>query len=512
MFKKWKSHRRYILLTLFAAIFILGARFTFDFGLSWDDFHNRRFGECAYHYIFTADRDTSCMSDEIHGVIHSPFFEVLLIAAEKASQLTDSQHVFFLRHFLTFFLFFIGLIVFYRFLRHFVEDWKWRALGVLAFIFSPRIFSDAFYNSVDIGAMVFLIFAMASMMTYLERPTSLRRAWIHGLICAAAIDTRLTSIFAPLFTLVALAFLLSKSANRRELIKAAVIYLGTLTGFTILFWPYLWTNPFAHFFHAIHRTAGFNNPADFYRPYLGLQDYRVPPWHYNFVWIAITTPIIFLGCAVVGFFESCRSLIGERWKVRGLSLLSLAWFFLPLLLAIVLQTSLYNGWRHHFFVYPALVILFLVGLKALMPFLRRWRLAKIIFIFAFAVELFDVAAFMIRNHPYHHVYFNRLISMEKARELFEMDYWGLSYREGYERLLHLDARPTLLIAVEDEPGVSSRSIVAENERARIQLVPSREADFLITHYPFTSNLLRHFPHEITNITVEGVPILTVRKR
>ena len=37
---------------------------------------------------------------------------------------------------------------------------------------------------------------------------------------------------------------------------------------------------------------------------------------------------------------------------------------------------------------------------------------------------------MIRDHPYQNVYFNLLAGSDK-RHRFELDYWGLSYKEAW---------------------------------------------------------------------------------
>lgn len=44
---------------------------------------------------------------------------------------------------------------------------------------------------------------------------------------------------------------------------------------------------------------------------------------------------------------------------------------------------------------------------------------------------------MWRSHPYEYVYFNRLSGgLARQGERFEADYWGSSYREGFDRLVH----------------------------------------------------------------------------
>ncbi len=56
--------------------------------------------------------------------------------------------------------------------------------------------------------------------------------------------------------------------------------------------------------------------------------------------------------------------------------------------------------------------------------------------YPYIVEQEGVFFFMIRNHPHQNVYFNELVGgVNGADGKFDMDYWGLSYKQLYEKLL-----------------------------------------------------------------------------
>src|SRR4030095_10445619 len=171
------------------------------------------------------------------------------------------------------------------------------------------------------------------------------------------------------------------------------------------------------------------------------------PWHYALTWIAITTPIVYL----VGFVLGLPIVLGSAWReLRGpssgngiRSWLVMAWFFVPLASVLVCHSCLYDCWRHLFFVYPALLLIAAKGYLVIGAAVRErvvnsrgLRIAAAGACLIAVGNVATVAAFMIRTHPFEHVYFNRLVGGPAgARFRFEMDYWGLSYRRGLEAIL-----------------------------------------------------------------------------
>jgi hypothetical protein len=74
---------------------------------------------------------------------------------------------------------------------------------------------------------------------------------------------------------------------------------------------------------------------------------------------------------------------------------------------------------------------------------------------------------MIRAHPFQNVYFNRLAGSNIAAT-FERDYWGLSYRKGFEHILETDLRDSVVVAVNNEyAGMNNTFILPESNRKRL---------------------------------------------
>ena len=71
----------------------------------------------------------------------------------------DIKNVFYVRHFLTFLIFFISTIYFYYLVKINLKKSYIALIGVLILVTTPRIFSHSFYNSKDILFLSFLIIA-----------------------------------------------------------------------------------------------------------------------------------------------------------------------------------------------------------------------------------------------------------------------------------------------------------------------------------------------------------------
>jgi hypothetical protein len=92
---------------------------------------------------------------------------------------------------------------------------------------------------------------------------------------------------------------------------------------------------------------------------------------------------------------------------------------------------------------------------------------------------------MIRYHPHENVFFNRLAGegMEAARQRFELDYWGLSYRQGLEWILRHDGRSAIKVFLAGGLAEASAAILPRGERRRLVCVARRgEADYFLGNY------------------------------
>ena len=173
------------------------------------------------------------------------------------------------------------------------------------------------------------------------------------------------------------------------------------------------------------------------------------PASYLIVLLAVQmSEVVLLGILLV----TARMLMGARaWRAatltepRTLQYLYLALtVIVPLGAFALLTPSTYNGVRHFLFVVPQLVMLAALGLAwALTELARRTHAVALVFAGVLALGLIHQVVVMVRVHPYQYLAFNSLTGgLSGAAERFELDYWGVTYKEATAGLAAyvLDAR------------------------------------------------------------------------
>jgi hypothetical protein len=189
------------------------------------------------------------------------------------------------------------------------------------------------------------------------------------------------------------------------------------------------------------------------------------------------------------------------------------WLFVPLLSVIAGKATLYDGWRHLYFVYPALVLVAAEGAHAVVRAVRP-RLgahAGALAAVACAIVFAEPVSFLVRHHPYGNVYFNRLAGpdMRAVRDRFEVDYWGLSYRRGLEYVLRHDGRPDVRVLLRPGLGEASAAILPAAERMRLVFVEKRrEAEYFLGNYRWHGEEYP-FRREVFAVRVGDADIMTV---
>jgi hypothetical protein len=454
---------------------------------------------------------------------YGPAFEMWLLLFEKAFGLREGRGIYFMRHLVTYLAFVGGTFVFFLLAKRMFRSWKLGLLGAAMLALSPRIFADAFYNSKDIPFLAFFIVSIYTLVRYLDAGT-FRWALAHAAACAVATDIRVIGLLVPGFTAAfVVAGLVRPEAGspttKRRLLSLAVFAAAT-GALVVLLWPTLWRQPVHQLAEAFKEMGHF----PYGMPVLYLGRYADPvhlPWHYTAVWIAISTPIAYLACFAVGCVVSVKVIVGRAASGpigrRDLSIL-LVWFFFPLVYLMVSGAAVFDGWRHTFFVYPALIGIGLVGIGAAFRAVRtRSRasassLAALALAAALAAGLANTARIMVRNHPYQNLYFNALTGGVRGAETnFDLDYWGLAYKQALEYVVGHDRDKVIKVCSHSRPGRTNAEMLAPADRERLVFVKNPyEAKYYLTGMRWNS--VEYRPEEILHrVEVEGVPIAVVVK-
>ena len=224
----------------------------------------------------------------------------------------------------------------------------------------------------------------------------------------------------------------------------------------------------------------------------------------------------------MGIFFTIISL-SKRFKtiyfVKRDSLIFLLCFFIPLLVVIVFKSNLYDGWRQLYFIYPAFILLALIGLFSFYNLIKNklknktYKIFSTIFIIILVTNFSNVAYFMIKNHPFQNVYFNEILqgNMTSVKNNFELDYWGLSYRKALEYILKEDSKQKIDILVANAPGYFNRDILTFDQKKRLNYVEKiSDAKYFLSEYRWHKDEY-NYADEFYSVKVNGIKIMVVYK-
>jgi hypothetical protein len=527
MLKKGLSSKNIILTLCLIVYLALGLRLFPSYGIHWDDPVHRTIGGVTYRFL--GDSIGKQSSDpqvlgmpklsEFAAKDYGVLFETPAFAIERLLNLNDSRDQFLLRHLLTFLCSLIGIIAIYLLASRRYQNWQLGLLAAIFLVISPRFFADSFYNTKDLVFMAIFTMSVNTMLLFAQRHNK-KIAFLHGLITAFAVDVRILGILIFAGTLLLLAFqIIKKEANVRKIAIPLLIYICTTIIFVIACFPYLWEDPFK-FFKVFSTMARFpwNHEVLYFGEFIRATNL---PWHYIPAWIGITTPIFYLFLFIFGASVTLAIIFKNRFKLWSndkemQDVVFLAIFILPIAIVITLNSVLYDGWRHLYFIYPAFLLVCLRGFVFLRDHFFTKKIAQVIFYLLTCCILGYYAYWIRANHPYQSTFFNIFAGNEKQYR-FDMDYWGVGNRRALEKLLEIDHRSQIKIFPVSYTQLDySFMVLSEDVRYRISLANSEDdADYILTNYrnvPFSKDqqLLANYPVYL-QVKVDSEPIITIYK-
>jgi len=499
----------------FAVLFTIGLNVFRDYGVHCDEYNNQHFGRRWSDYSSSVMRTRSLaarLPNYIgHDLCHGPVFEICLISLADFLKVSSSRGILLIRHFAVFLLFYLGVIFFYFFCLRIFQGWKLALLGCIFLVLSPRIFADAFYNSVDIAFLVFFLIGTRTLLWMLDCLT-VRSTVAHAFVCALLFNVRPLGIFLPALTVPFLLFEIIRACSapgRRQGVTALAGFILLFIFFGLALNPFLWTAPWTHLQEMIKYLGTFRFEGRV--RYFGADQFpKELPFHYAPVWILVSTPLLYGLLFFTGIFAAIKSLLRKTSGIslgrRNIAIFSIC-FFLPILMA---AGKLYDGWRHLYFIYPVFLIFVLLGVHFLWENIRP--MVRVVLAIGIILSLADIAGFMIRNHPYQNLYFNRLAGANAGEitDRFELDYWGLSYRKAIEYILKTDQDAVISVCFHSKfLGKNNMKILSPEERKRLVSAPAGKAKYYLTNRmadpsPFSGE-------EYYSVKIDGLKIMAVYK-
>ncbi|WKZ33270.1 MAG: glycosyltransferase family 39 protein [Thermodesulfobacteriota bacterium] len=495
---KNENIRRVSVGLFFAILLAIGFGSYRDYNISWDEPLQRDIGAATVKHVsevlgsdlldgrFASLPPLEEFVDKDYGVA----FEAPAVALEVLFKIRGAREAIFFRHILTFLICLSGVYAVYRLASRRFADWRIGLLAALFLVLTPRLFAESFYNSKDAVFMAVFAIAMNTTVSFVLKP-GMRTALIHALATAVAIDVRIMAVILPAAAAAILAVrLLRNELPVRKTLIAASGYLLALCLFVVVFWPYLWQDPFGNFVQAFQNMSKFRWDEDVL--YMGS---FVPatgvPWHYIPAWVSITTPVLYLALFIAGSFAAIRrmifNLIARRFRLwtseaELQDIVFLGLFAAPVAAVIALNSTLYDGWRQLYFIYPAFLLLAVRGWVSLWGFRLPRNMNKALLLVITAASVFFTAAWMWKAHPLQNVYFNYFAG-KNIKDRYEMDYWGLGNRKALEYILENDRSPVIHVRADSAtPLKLSIYMLEPDKRVRI-----RETDEMTAPYYVLNN-------------------------
>ena len=512
--QRWLNSR-WTVRVYFSVTLLLGLWVAQDYGISWDEKSMVVLGEEAFNYVVKGHPYPAHLGIRYHGA----FVEIVLHGLQELLNITYARHFFIFRHAAGYVVFWTGMVALYAIaLRHF-RSRPWALLAAMIYFLSPRQFGHAFVNTRDIPAMVFFTIKMFTLMVMLDRKT-VRSTIIHGLCSGMVLALRVGGLFVPIYTGIFITLEMirdyreSGTIDIQRYVKILLVYSVSFAMSTIALWPLLWETPVLNFIAAMQNMmSDQQQPGGFY---LG-QQIAYAPWHWVPVHLITKTPLLYVVLALTAMVSFCSSLRRDLFAIlttQRNTLLFVFWFAIPLIIVVVMEADLFDEWRHLYFTYPATVLLAVIGLRSLSRYVAgiSQRTTQVILQSALvsipAVCISATALWMIQNHPLQYVYYS--IPSRYVEHNFELDYWGLSYRQGFEWILENDTDPIIPVFVTSSPGWENPNILTSAQRRRITMWKKYTPKYVMDNFDWME--YKHVlpdSEKVHSITVSGMEVLNI---
>jgi len=330
-------------------------------------------------------------------------------------------------------------------------------LAAAALVLTPAWVGHGLFNSKDIPFATAVAFVAYASTRIALRPAPLTwgdAAWA-GLSIGCALGFRPGGMF--LFAFPALAALVrmaldaracSEQSDRLALLRGRVVAATKLLcvapvswALMLVAWPWAQVSPVLRPLQAaaVARHFAWGGTMRFDGRIISTDDI---PAGYLPTWFRVTLPDFYLlavACGVV-VLAMMRARRPDSSRVSGGVVLVL-FVVAPYAGVLITRPVIYDAHRHFLFLIPPLAAL--AGL-AIDRFLSSERLPRAVRL-TIAAGLLAGGVLAVHDmralHPYEYTYFNRLSGgLPRQAERFETDYWGLSYAEAFEWVVH-NVRP-----------------------------------------------------------------------
>ncbi len=391
--------------------------------------------------------------------------------------------------------------------------------------------------------------------------------YLYRRLAPAAFHSLIAILFPALFLGIAVSIrilgplaglLIALYGLRRQGAKAVpilLIYTFFTLAVTYATWPYLWPDPLGHLIESLRVMSQYPWPGEVLFDGVQYASTDIPRSYLPvLLGIQLTEPVWAL--FIAGLAATGWGLVKRRGYVELLAL-TLFWFILPLSGFIVTRTPLYDNFRQVFFILPPVFLIAGVVFEGLpSPFGRGaggedlpspsgrgaggeglpspsgrgvrgeghlpsplgrgvrgegiqhiWQIVLIV------LAALPGLVGIYRLHPYEYIYYNSFVGGEQgAFRRFELDYWGVSYREA-AAWLNENAPPQANVWVEGPAHLLHMYLRDDlNLYSTYEAERAEHYDFVVATSRYDLDLTSYPTAPIVHVIARSGAILTVVKQ
>jgi hypothetical protein len=369
---------------------------------------------------------------------------------------------------------------------------KTAAFVTLLFFLTPRMFAESHYNNKDM-VLLSLSFVLLYWGRRIMNEASGKNIFMFAFTGALAANMKIIGvwIFGILGIYLLIYFMAAKQMNEKLIKKvAACIILWLVIYFIIT--PAAWGNPIDFIKFLISCATDFRwHDYILFGGNMYNKEYTGMPKGYLLTMMLITIPVGILLLFVAGVIASITDLIksrGQCLKSTGYVLTALIICAVPLVYAVASGTPVYNGWRHFYFVYAAVILTAGYGANSIRILsAERGMKRKVNYIATVAGILYItvLAAGIAVNYPQEHSFYNVLAGRDVVHN-YELDYWDMSVKQALEKVAKDSAEADITVGALNNPtawGIE-QNMTAIRGKYRMHLTFSddwQEADYIIVN-------------------------------
>lgn len=250
-----------IILISFYSLSALLALFTYnDYGIHIEEKFHRMNGLYWLNYIsnvFGFSEIESITNSKMEGISdfslssvsyynkYGIVFDVPMACIEILFNIKEVKDIYYLKHLLSFYIFLLSSIFFFKILQTRFNDFFLSFLGLSLYVSSPRILGDSFLYK-DILFLSFFTFTFYFLIISV-RELNYKNLLIFGIFTGLSLNLRIFAAIIPIIFIVII-FIKKFSPDKSiDVIKKSIFYFFCFFISLYIFWPYLWESPIYNF-------------------------------------------------------------------------------------------------------------------------------------------------------------------------------------------------------------------------------------------------------------------------